>query len=353
MDRTLVIGDLHIGARNNSEVFLNFMEKFFNEELFPYILKNNVTTVIQLGDTLDKRKSIDFTVSDFLIKNWLMWFNSHKVQLYSIVGNHDTYYKNTNEISGIKQYEGLFRNCEPNYVHIVDTPTMIKPNFHLIPWICPDNIDMVTEYLKKIPDDSIIFGHFELAGFDIGNGFESKANFFDKSLLNRFTYVFSGHYHKSQQKGNIEYIGSPYPLTWNDYADIKKIVSFDTNDIFGTREDIPTKSGLFHKIIFDSENQEIPDIPEHSYIKIIVNKPSELLDLYVNNLIKKINPADCQIIDMTAQDTIDESLIDVSELDTPFNILMKSISSIQDDYVSKELLAIYNLAEKMEAHDNF
>ena len=106
-ENILIIGDLHIGARNNSQLFLDYMRNYFQNELFPLIKSRGVTRVIQLGDTLDKRKSIDFITSAFLIKEWLSWFDENNVELYSIIGNHDTYYKSTNELSGVKQYESL------------------------------------------------------------------------------------------------------------------------------------------------------------------------------------------------------------------------------------------------------
>ena len=60
MTPVVIIGDLHIGARNNSQLFLDYMKDYFYNELFPFIKENNVKNVIQLGDTLDKRKNIDF-----------------------------------------------------------------------------------------------------------------------------------------------------------------------------------------------------------------------------------------------------------------------------------------------------
>ena len=41
-DKTLIIGDLHIGVKNNSETMMNYMKNFFQNELFPYIKKNNI-----------------------------------------------------------------------------------------------------------------------------------------------------------------------------------------------------------------------------------------------------------------------------------------------------------------------
>lgn len=343
----LVLGDLHIGARNNSEVFLNYMDNYFQNELFPYIEKNNIKYVIQLGDTLDKRKSIDFVTANFLMNKWFLEFELRKVFLFTLVGNHDTYYKNTNEISGVAQLAIPYQ-----YTTVVEEPTGIATGVAnekvlMVPWICQENIQQITDSIERATDDTLIFGHFELAGFTVNN-YVTKHGTIDTQLLKRFKHVYSGHYHTSSIKGNIEYVGSPYALTWNDYGDEKKFIVIDTEDP-DYREMVPTKTSLFHKIIFDG-TEPIVDLPPQSYLKIIVNDENnrELAEVYANNLQEKYNLSECQIIDTTESTELLEQEIENIEIDDPFQILMKSISNIKDEYVANEMMSIYKETQTME-----
>lgn len=350
----IIIGDLHIGIKNNSQLFLEYMKSYFQNELFPLIKKYNVKHVIQLGDTLDKRKNIDFITSAFLIKEWLSWFDENNVKLYSLIGNHDTYYKNTNELSGIKQYESLFNN-----INIISKPSSItidNTEFICIPWICSENKDEISEYIENIRNTNnerkfrIICGHFELAGFNINKKFISKDGNFKTSEFEAFDHVFSGHFHTPSEQKNIQYIGSPYWLTWNDYGDKKKIILLDANDPLNTIKNIYTKVSLFHKIVYQpGENIEY-NFPYGSYVKVIVNEPDELLDVFINDITNKYNLSQCQIID-TSNNLFEQQLseLDNIEVDDPFHILMKSIENIKDPFISSELFSIYKEAQSLES----
>ena len=341
--KILVLGDLHIGARNNSEVFLNYMDNYFQNELFPYIEKNNIKYVIQLGDTLDKRKSIDFVTANFLMNKWFLEFELRKIHLYTLIGNHDTYYKNTNEISGVAQLAMPFE-----YVYVVEEPDRVaNEKILLVPWICQENAQQITESIEHATDDTLVFGHFELAGFKVNN-YVTKHGTIDTQLLKRFKRVYSGHYHTSSIKDNIEYIGSPYALTWNDYGDEKKFIVIDTEDP-DYREVVPTKTNLFHKIIFDGTESNI-ELPRHSFLKIIVNDEAnkEMAEVYANDLQAKYNLSECQIVDTTENKELLEQELENIEIDDPFQILMNSISNIENDYVANELMSIYKETQTME-----
>lgn len=353
MTPVVIIGDLHIGARNNSQLFLDYMKDYFYNELFPFIKENNVKNVIQLGDTLDKRKNIDFVTSAFLIKEWLSWFDNNDVKLHSIIGNHDTYYKSTNDLSGVKQYESLFHN-----VNIITEPESIKignTNFICIPWICPENkqdVKNYIEYIRNTPKNTgefrIMCGHFELAGFNINRNFKSKSGTLDEEEFQSIDHVFSGHFHTPSERKNIQYVGTPYWLTWNDYGDKKKIVLLDADDPLNTIENIYTEKSLFHKIIYQPGEQQNINVPKGSFVKVIVNEPDNLLDVFVNDLSERFDLSQCQVIDMTNTETEQESELDNIELDDPFQILMKSIENIDDPFVSSELLSIYKEAQTLE-----
>ena len=94
-----LITDQHLDGRKGSGVFWNYFEKFYENVFFPYLKKNNITTVIDLGDTFDNRKSVDFNVLQRVKKKYFDVLQDMGIELHMILGNHDTYYKNTNEVN--------------------------------------------------------------------------------------------------------------------------------------------------------------------------------------------------------------------------------------------------------------
>ena len=62
-----IISDQHFGARKNSKLFHDYFLKFYNDIFFPTLEKEGITTIVDMGDTFDSRKGIDFNI--FLSNN--------------------------------------------------------------------------------------------------------------------------------------------------------------------------------------------------------------------------------------------------------------------------------------------
>jgi metallophosphoesterase superfamily enzyme len=92
-----IIGDTHFGARNDNVNFSEYFYKFYEEQFFPYLKENNIKHCIHLGDIMDRRKYVSYrTVKEFREK-FIQPFIDLEIELHILVGNHDTYFKNTNE----------------------------------------------------------------------------------------------------------------------------------------------------------------------------------------------------------------------------------------------------------------
>ena len=94
-----IINDTHFGVRNDSAVFLEHFILFFEEQFFPYCVDNNIDTVLHLGDFFDRRKYINFKVLNQVRKRIIDKFKDNNITLHVVIGNHDTFYKNTNTIN--------------------------------------------------------------------------------------------------------------------------------------------------------------------------------------------------------------------------------------------------------------
>ena len=57
--RDLIIGDMHIGIKNNSISWLESQLEFFDKQIFDIIENKNIERVIFLGDLSDIRYSIN------------------------------------------------------------------------------------------------------------------------------------------------------------------------------------------------------------------------------------------------------------------------------------------------------
>jgi DNA repair exonuclease SbcCD nuclease subunit len=258
------------------------------------------------------------------------------IKVHMLAGNHDTYFKNTNDVNSV---DLLLR--EYSNVHIIDTPEEIwvgdefdSERICMMPWICAENYE---DSLKMIKDTSaqICMGHFEIQGFAMFRGMESHEGL-SRDIFNKFDVVCSGHYHHKSSSGNIHYLGNPYELTWSDYDDPRGFHIFDT----ATREFdfIKNPYTIFHKISYDdtlpnaiSDISNV-DLSEHkdSYVKVIVvNKTNPyLFDLFMSNLYKQ-NPIDVSIV----EDNLDlteglESDI-ISDAEDTLTILNKYVDNIQ------------------------
>ena len=55
-----LITDQHLDGRKGSLPFWNYFQKFYDDVFFPTLEKEGVKVIIDLGDTFDNRKSMDY-----------------------------------------------------------------------------------------------------------------------------------------------------------------------------------------------------------------------------------------------------------------------------------------------------
>ena len=101
MMRIAVLGDTHFGIRNDSLAFHKYAEKFYEKVFFPYLKDHNIESVIQVGDLFDRRKFINFQ-SFYLSKMYFFEEFYGERKLYTLLGNHDIYFKNSLDVNSIE-----------------------------------------------------------------------------------------------------------------------------------------------------------------------------------------------------------------------------------------------------------
>ena len=80
--KVAIITDQHFGARKNSKLFHDYFLKFYDEVFFPSLEAEGITTVIDMGDTFDSRKGIDFSALAWAKQHY---YDRHPLQLQSLI----------------------------------------------------------------------------------------------------------------------------------------------------------------------------------------------------------------------------------------------------------------------------
>ena len=337
--KVAIITDQHFGARNDSTHFLDFYEKFYKEIFFPTLDKEKIETVLILGDTFDRRKYINFYSLKRAKEMFFDPLSNRGIQVHMLAGNHDTYFKNTNDVNSVDLLLGEYAiSC-----NVIDQPSEIYVGPHkicMMPWICPENLEDSMTMLKDT-DAKLCMGHFEIAGFAMHRGMPSEEGI-SRDIFNKFEHTFSGHYHHKSSAGGIHYLGNPYELTWQDYNDPRGFHLFDlkTQDL----EFIENTNRMFHKILYDDKEQTIKEIDNtdlkpytNTYVKVVViNKTNPyLFDKFMNNLYN-VNPADITIAEDFTELTDDDTMVDQAE-DT-LTILNKYVDGIEEENINNDKL---------------
>ena len=292
--KVAIITDQHFGCRKNSKLFHDYFLKFYEDIFFPTLEKEGITTVVDMGDTFDSRKGIDFCALTWAKRKYFDRLNDMGITDHTIVGNHTAYYKNTNQINAV---DLLLR--EYDNVSIYSEPTEIKLdnlNVLMIPWINPEN-EKETLYSLNSSKSPCVMGHLELQGFKV-NEYVVMDHGLDYTPFEKFERVYSGHFHTRSNRGNIYYLGNPYEIYWNDHADTRGFHLFDTETLEHTPINNPYR--LFYKIYYDDTPHQTFDAREYEdkIVKVIVRKKSDLtqFEKFIDKLYS-VNVAELKIVE--------------------------------------------------------
>ena len=266
-----IITDQHFGCRKNSKHFHDYFLKFYNDVFFPTLEKEGITTIVDMGDTFDSRKGVDFSSLAWAKDNYYDRLEKMGCEIHTIVGNHTAYYKNTNDVNAV---DLLLR--EYDNVKIYSEATNIKIdnlNILLVPWINSENEKMTLEALNN-SKSKCVMGHLEFKGFRIHRGFVMDQGT-DVKLFDKFDRVYSGHYHTRSDDGKIFYLGNPYEMYWNDVSDTRGFHLFDTETLEHTPIDNPYK--MFYNIYYEDTNHQTFDTRKYDdkIVKLIVRKKTD------------------------------------------------------------------------------
>jgi DNA repair exonuclease SbcCD nuclease subunit len=347
--KIVILGDCHFGARGNSQFFLDNAVDFFETVFFPYMVKNELTTFIQLGDLMESRKTVGILAHNALRTKFLERCEELGIRGYFLPGNHDILHTNTSEFNWLNEL--IPAEKYPTAV-VIQKPTTIKFDgvaFDFIPWINKENEKETLAYIQQSASP-VNIGHYDIVGFEMQKGIPCHSGF-EKKTFKHYKRVVSGHYHTFQEDGNITYAGCPYAFNWSDFNTRKGFLVFDTATL--KYEFIENPKVIFHKVLYnDTEtdyNAVNTDEFEGGFVKVIVEEKThdDMFDAFIVKLEEiayKVDPVD------TRQLLADDDDVEL-QVDDTRTILMRSVDNFETNLdrerIKRLLSNIFVEAEEM------
>ena len=324
--KVAIITDQHFGCRKNSKLFHDYFLKFYNNVFFPTLEKEGITTVIDMGDTFDSRKGIDFAALTWAKNHYFDRLRGMGITVHTIVGNHTAYYKNTNEVNAVdlllREYDNIKVYSEVSSIMVGDC------NITLVPWINSDNKEMSVALINK-SRSPICMGHLELNGFRATPGHMMEHGM-EWDIFKKFKKTFSGHYHCRSNQDNIYYLGNPYEMFWNDVNDPRGFHIFDTETLEHTPIDNPYR--MFYTIFYEDHNYQTFDTREleGKIVKLIVRKKTDLkkFEKFVDKLYNS-NVAELKVVENFILHDVED--FEAFESENTLSILNRYIEEAQVD----------------------
>lgn len=350
MTKICLITDQHFGARGDSPMFHDFFEKFYKEFFFPFVDEHKIDTIIDLGDTYDRRKYINFNTLKRAHDYWFSEVNKRQITHHIIVGNHCTYFKNTNDVNSpsllLNEFNNVIVYSDPTEVLIDDTKIAV------LPWVCSGNYDESMKFLDET-NAQILFGHLEIQGFEMYKGSVNDHGF-TRGMFDKFDIVCSGHFHHKSTKGNINYLGAPYEMSWSDYNDVRGFHIFDTDTRELTFIENPYK--MFSKLHYNDSGKTMEDVLnvdfteyKGKYVKVVTHTKSNpyWFDKFIESL-EKSGAVDIQVVEDNLNLNLEEDEDIVNEAEDTVTILKKVVDQMDTNVDKKRLdnflVSLYNEA---------
>jgi len=320
-----VLNDTHAGIRNSSDISLEYQRRFYDEQFFPYLKENGITQILHLGDFYDHRKFVNFKALNQSRKMFLDPMKEAGITMDIIPGNHDVFFKNTNDLCSLKELLGYYTSN----VNIMMQPKVQDYNglkIACIPWINNENYADTMKFLKTC-DAQWVGAHLELQGFEMMRGV-TNTHGMDKEPFKRFELVMSGHFHTRSHQDNIHYLGSQFEFTWADAGDPKYFHVIDTD----TRELTPIRSNytIFKKVFYndteiDYNRYDTKELIDKFVKVVVVNKTDHFM---FDRLIDRIQQTD--VHELKIAETFDE-FVGTNVIDD--SISVEDTTELLDSYV--------------------
>lgn len=319
-----IITDIHFGVHIGQQSFIQYQREYF-KHFWQMSDSNQVGGIIFCGDFFHTRKALDVEALYLSEELWWKPLSERKhLQCYHIIGNHDTYYKNTNKTNSIRIFASKLDN-----VTLIENKPLQVDNMLFIPWINTENLECIVQTLDT-SNANIVFGHFELSL----NNEPYYKNQLDVSLLERFKLTISGHVHNPFEKtfnnGNtFKYIGSPYETSWNEYGVEDR--GFYLLDGFNLKLIKNTNPLHFIRNIGD---KSISNLPQYASLRVLI--PSDYDPLKREMEVSKLSKLPLRSIKFIIEEVSNNSTYNIVNS----HLTKNNLNAIVEEYINNLKCAV-------------
>jgi DNA repair exonuclease SbcCD nuclease subunit len=327
-----VFTDLHLGLKHNSHVHLDDCERFI-DWFIAEAKSRGAETCIFMGDYHHHRAAINIRTLDYSIR-LSKKLNDAFEKVYFITGNHDLYFKDQRSVNSVEYARDL-----SNFV-MVDQP-LVQDDVAIIPWLVGDEYKKVIKYKVKY-----LFGHLELPYFKMNAMVEMPDHGgLSATQLSEPDYVFSGHFHKRQHKGNVHYIGNAFPHNYADAGDTDRGAMFLTwgqEPVYVNWTECPKYQVFTLKDLLDN-HETLLDKYTHARVKLDISISYEEATFIKENFVNLYGVRELQLIPVKEEEQYDGAEIKFESVD---QIVLQQLDTLESNTIDKSILiSIYNELE--------
>lgn len=266
-----LVGDLHLGIRNNSVDWLEIQKNFLTDFLLKTVdqdFDEDRDILILEGDIFHSRESINVRIQNEAFDIFKKLSAKFKRGVYIIIGNHDVYYKDKNEVHSLKSLSYLAEN-----IHVFETPEILtingSHNFLMLPWI--EDVSR----LSNIVNDhrticQYIICHADIKGLKF-NKWTHVEQGIEIDALDAYKRVYGGHIHHRQESRNVLYTGTPYQMDRGDMGNSKGFYQLTV--------DTPELKEMF------VENTQSPTFVKFDIMNVLELTHAEIKERFRNNFV--------------------------------------------------------------------
>lgn len=328
--RYAFLADLHFGMNERHDNrALEFCD-WFIEDLQKKTAGEKAVVYIA-GDTFHNRDkvSVKSISKAYQFVQKLGWHFDVRV----LTGNHDMPYRDTRDHASSTIFNEL------SNVSVINNPQYCKDEQVLAtPWICNEQeMDKIVDCVNR-EKPRFVVGHFEFAFFAMNDNYTMEHGANHKTLKNA-TRVFSGHYHKRQEKDNVIYIGTFMPYDMNDANDTERgYVTYDA-DNDNVEYHNWNKYSILSMTASEYQNYEGAIDPETTNIRIICESEEQYDEIL--DVIEGAGFAGTKIVSESnrVKEAIEEgesiSIIDGDNVDS---VVVRALENTDTEGVNTELL---------------
>jgi hypothetical protein len=267
-----MLGDLHFGVKSNSIEWFNIQKSFLIDWFISQLKEDgfdpSCDILMQAGDWNHSRESVNVRLSNSSLDIFNILSRTFKKGIHIILGNHDVYYKDRNDVHSLREVDIIYDN-----IKIYEKPELLtindKHRFLMLPWEHDNSIlsETVSKYQGKA---DYVLCHADIKDFRL-NKWTKLESGLSRSSLSNFKKIYSGHIHIRQSYKNMTYIGTPFHLDRGDVGNIKGYYKLNVES--------DTIVETFH------ENTYSPNFVKYDAVDILNKSISDVKSLFNNNYV--------------------------------------------------------------------